>query len=102
MLLDICTAMHRDDAVMSEVSWITLGTELETARRRVDACPGRAMPRSIDCAATRSLIVEPGSNVSVRARLRNCSPVRRARSFGSKVRDSCERSRISPLRARRA
>ncbi|EDT01601.1 hypothetical protein BamIOP4010DRAFT_4896 [Burkholderia ambifaria IOP40-10] len=46
---------------------------------------GVTLRSSIDSATTSGLIVEPGSNVSITARLRNCWPVSRKRSFGSKV-----------------
>ena len=42
----------------------------------------RNLPFSSASAAVKGLKVEPGSNVSVNARLRNCAPARRTRLFG--------------------
>ncbi len=46
---------------------------------------GRTSPRSSASAATIGLTVEPGSKVSVRARLRTCSPLRLRRWLGLKL-----------------
>jgi len=44
---------------------------------------GLTRPVSSAQAITKGFIVEPGSKMSVSARLRSCSPVRRARALGS-------------------
>jgi hypothetical protein len=57
--------------------------ELHPAGRGLDDGCGVHRPLSSAQAATKGFIVEPGSKVSVRARLRSCAPVRFLRSPGT-------------------
>ena len=59
---------------------------------------GVTRPDSSAQAATKGFIVEPGSKMSVSARLRSCSPVRFWRCPGLKL-GTLASARISPLRA---
>lgn len=85
MLLDFCSACATVSEPWFDVSWITAGPILYVPGDVLMIVFGVTLRWSIDSATTSGLIVEPGSNVSITARLRNCWPVSRARSFGSNV-----------------
>ena len=58
----------------------------------------RTLPASSACATVNGLSTEPGSKVSVIARLRSCAPDKRSRLFGLYV-GQLASARISPVLA---